>query len=202
MNRFIVILVTLFILTAFNFTAQAEEGHHVLGVQAGHVGLSGDVASRYGNALGFGAFFDYAASDMLDFEFGYLNSKHTSNSLSMTQNAMSMAILYNVDQFDIFIPYLRGGAEFVSANEDIVNPATLTASGYSTTAFGLDLGFGGKFVLGSNFMSGIDLTYHSIFDANVSLPNGTSTKALQSYMTVMLRFGYVFGESKKEGKTF
>ncbi|MDZ4678662.1 MAG: outer membrane beta-barrel protein [Oligoflexia bacterium] len=202
MNRLIVVFTTLFILTLFYKTAQAEEGHHALGFQAGHVGLSGDVGSRYGNALGWGVFADYAASDWLDFELGYLNSKHTNNSLSMTQNALSASILYNVDQFDLFIPYLRGGAEFVSANEDIVNPSNLVPSGYSTTAFGLDVGFGGKFLIGTNFMAGADFTYHSMFDSNVSLPNGTNAKAIQSYLTVMLRLGFVFGAEKKEGKTF
>src|SRR4051812_49350048 len=88
----------------------AEEGHHTLGVQAGQVGLSGDVGSTYGNALGLGGFFDYAASDWLELELSYLTSKHGSNNLNLIQNDYAAYMIYNIDTLDAFTPYLKGGA--------------------------------------------------------------------------------------------
>src|SRR5258708_2446441 len=115
MIRLLFILSALFFLTAFfgiDF-AHSEEGHHSIGIQAWQVGLTSDFGSLYGNALGYGAFFDYASSDWLEFELSYLTSKHTSNNLNYTQGVYGLSVIYNVDQFHILIPYLRGGAEFV-----------------------------------------------------------------------------------------
>jgi hypothetical protein len=203
-RRLIVVFAALFLLTVFFGVedVRAEEGRHTVGVQAGQVGLSGDVANFYGNALGWGLFFDYAASDWLEFEVSYLNSRHTKNSAGYSQGVFGAGVLYNIDQFDIFVPYLRGGAEFISVTGDLPSPVTLAS--YSTTGFGLAVGVGGKFLLGENFMTGLDLTYHSAFDASVTPTGGSSTKILQSFTTIMLRLGFVFdgGGSGNPNKTF
>src|SRR5262249_211139 len=57
--------------------AMAEEGHHTIGAQAGNVGLAGDVGNAYQNSIGAGLFFDYAASDWIEMEVGWLNSHHS-----------------------------------------------------------------------------------------------------------------------------
>jgi hypothetical protein len=203
-RRLIVVFATLFLLTVFFGveSVHADEGRNTLGIQAGQVGLSGDVASAYGNALGFGVFFDYAASDWLEFELSYLNSRHTKNSFGYSQNVIGAGVLYNVDQFDIFVPYLRGGAEFISVSADLPSPVVPAA--HSTTGFGLNVGVGGKFLLGNNFMTGLDLTYHSAFESSITPPGGTSTKVIQGFTTIMLRLGYVFdgGGSSNPNKTF
>jgi hypothetical protein len=112
LRRLIAVFAFLFAITLIGLsTAHAEEGHHSLGIQGGHVGLSDANLSAYGNNIGYGAFFDYAASDYLEIELGFLTSKHTNNSLSLSKNAYSLAALYIFDQVDIFIPYLRGGAK-------------------------------------------------------------------------------------------
>jgi opacity protein-like surface antigen len=195
MKRLIFVFTALLLLT-FLFqveAAQAEEGRHYLGVQAGQVGLTGDVGSAYGSALGVGAFFNYAASDFLEFQLSWLTSHHSSNNLALTQNSYALILQYNLDQLDIFTPYIEGGAEFASHVQDI--PGLSGNASYNTTAFGLDLGIGAKVDLGKSFMTGLDFTYHNIFDASATPPGLSAVKAIQSYFTVMLRFGFVFGGS-------
>ncbi len=204
--RLIYVFSTLLLITLIlNISdANAEEGHHTLGVQAGEVGLSGDVGNIYGNALGGGLFFDYAASDYLELELSWLTSHHTgSNSgvfgsppLSLTQNSYMVALQYNIDTLDIFTPYLKGGAEFINHGQDVINPQTLANSPANTTGFGLDIGVGSKVDVGSHLMAGLDLLYHSIFTTTYTPPNSpASVNTIQSYFTVMLRLGYSFGET-------
>ncbi len=196
MSRLIAVFIALlFLALAFESEmAFSEEGRHSVGFQAGQVGLTNDVGLVYGNALGWGLFFDYAASDWLEFELDYLNSKHSSNSLSLAQSTYEAAVLYNVDQIDVFIPYIKCGAEFVGHTQDLVSSGGIKS--YEANAFGLDLGFGGKILLGKSFMSGVDFAYHGIFDASVTPAGAATTKAAQSYFTVMLRLGFVFGSAK------
>ncbi len=174
--------------------ALAEEGHHSIGIQGGQVLLSGDVASTYGNALGLGAFFNYAASDWLEFQLGWLNSKHTTTAngqnVAMTQNAFNADILYDIDQFDVFVPYVKGGVDLVTHSPQDVVGTTGNLSGQSYSGFGLNLGIGGQFILGKNFFTGLDITYHSIFDVSTSAPGASSVKVLQSFTTVLVQMGF------------
>lgn len=184
--------------------AFATEGHHTLGIQGGEEMLTSDVGGNFSNALGFGAFFDYAASDYLEFELSWINSSHpltnsTLNingvsvpvsSFSLVDNSFMLALQYDIDTYDIFTPYLKGGAEFTSASMNIPSSGTL-----SSTAFGLDIGFGARADLGSNFMAGLDLLYHSMFTGTATLAgSSTAVNVVESYYTVMLRLGYAFGE--------
>src|SRR5437868_4994702 len=115
LRRLIIVFTALLALTIVVHisNAQAEEGHHVLGVQAGEVGLSGDVGNTYGNALGYGAFFDYAASDWLELELSWIYSRHTgsnpvnASTLNLNQNSYAIALLYDIDTYDIFTPYIK-----------------------------------------------------------------------------------------------
>lgn len=180
--------------------AYAEEGHHSFGVQAGEVGLSSDVGSIYGNALGSGLFFDYAASDYLEFELSWLNSHHSGsnptfgNPMSLTQNAYMVALQYDIETYDIFTPYLKGGAEFDNHGQDVINPTTQANTPVNTTGFGIDVGIGSKVDFTKYLMAGLDIMYHSMFTATV-IPAGTSTSVntIESYFTVMLRVGFTFG---------
>jgi opacity protein-like surface antigen len=204
LKRLIFVFATLLALTILVDVnqAEAEEGHHSLGVQAGEVGLSSDVGNIYSNALGMGAFFDYAASDFLEFELSWINSHHTgtnplnASTLNLQQNAYALALQYNIDTYDIFTPYIKGGAEFVTHTQDIVGANNQTGS-YSTTGFGLDAAAGCKVNFTQNLMAGLDLTYHSIFTASVT-PTGNfnAVNTIESYFTVMLRFGFTFGGEK------
>src|ERR1700722_545978 len=156
MNRLILIS-TIFLAFVFfvrNPKALADEGKLTFGAEAGEVGLSQDVGSTYGNALGAGAFFTYAPSDFLDFQLSWLTSHHTSNNLNLVQNAYIADLIYKVDQFDIFTPYIEGGAEFVGHTQDVLNTSTGTTSSSSNTGFGLNIGFGAKVDLGKNFQTG------------------------------------------------
>jgi len=192
----------LFVTLMLNVTgAYAEEGHHTLGIQAGEELLSNDVSSNFSNALGFGAFFDYAASDYLEFELSWINSSHPSygttvingssvGSYNLVNNSFIAALQYDFGTLDIFTPYVKGGAEFTTASENVPVIGTL-----SSTAFGLDLGFGAKADIGSNLMAGLDLMYHNMFTGTATIPGTTGTiNVIESYFTVMLRFGYSFGE--------
>lgn len=185
------IWVALFVAILFSASAPAEEGRHTLGLEAGHVALGGDVGSMYGNAVGGGIFFRYAASDFLEFEINLMGSRHSQNSLSLKQNSLGLAVLYNIDQFDIFVPYVKGGAEFVGHTQDL--PSPVNPASYESNGFGLIIGAGAQVLLGANFMTGLDLTYHSIFDTTVTPTGGTATKAIQPYTTVMLQVGFRFG---------
>ena len=195
-TRFIYLLAVLLALTVFMQvqTVQAEEGKTILGAQAGEVGLSQDVGATYGNALGLGAFLEYGASDFLEFQLSWLNSYHSSNGLSLNQNAYAMDAVWDIDQFDIFTPYLEGGAEFVTHTQTIANPASPTSiAPYNSTGFGLNVGAGAKLDLGSHLMAGLDFIYHNMFTATVTPPgSSTSVNAVESYFTVLLRLGISF----------
>jgi len=196
MRRLIYVFSTLLALTVFLGieNANAGEGQVTVGAQAGEVGLGGDVGNTYGSALGVGAFFSYAASDFLEFELGWLSSKHSGNGLNLAQNAYNLDIIYDVDQFDIFVPYIKGGAEFVTHQQDIVNvsPAGITST--NLTGFGLNVGLGARVDLGKNFMTALDFDFHNIFNTTVTPIGGSgSINAIQSYFTVLLRFGFAFG---------
>jgi opacity protein-like surface antigen len=177
-------------------SAFADEGHHTLGVEGGQVGQSGDVSTLYGNALGYGAFFKYAASDFLEVEFEYLHSQSNQNNLNHNQNSLGLTAIWDLDVWDIFVPYLKGGAEFVSASNDYPSLG-LPATGVSANGFGLDVGLGAAVLLGNNFMTGLDFTYHDIFDVSVTPPGyPNSVKAIQPYWTVLLQIGFMFGGGK------
>ncbi|MCC6277835.1 MAG: outer membrane beta-barrel protein [Oligoflexia bacterium] len=201
-RRLIVTFAFLIAITLMSLsTARAEEGLHTFGLQGGHVGLTDANLGTYGNNLGYGVFFDYAASDYLEIELSGLTSKHTNNSLSLAKTAISISALYMIDQIDIIIPYLKGGAEFDNHTQDALNPVTATS--FSTTGFGLNVGAGAKFMASDSFSVGLDLTYHSMFETKIALANGTEAKGIQSYFTALLRLGLVFGDGgKRPGKTF
>jgi opacity protein-like surface antigen len=184
--------------------ARAEEGHHTFGVQGGQEGLTSDVSTGFSNALGIGAFFDYAASDYLEFELSWINSTHPGGgtivengqtfaigTTNLVDNSFMLALQYDIDTYDIFTPYLKGGAEFATASVNIPG----SVGNLSTTGFGLDIGVGSRVELGSNFMAGLDFMYHSMFTASATVPNsgGASVNLIESYYTVMLRLGFTFG---------
>ena len=179
--------------------AFAEEGRHSLGIQGGQVGLFQDVGSTYGSALGAGAFFDYASSDWLELELAYLGSRHSLNGLSLNQSSYTASMIYNIDELDAFTPYLRLGAEYVSHTQDVWTNTLTGPPGISSTnnsGFGLDMGLGGKFMVGNNFSAGLDVIYHSVFDVSVTPLGSNSQKVIQSYYTVLFRLAYVFSASK------
>lgn len=192
MVKILSIFTTLFLLVLLNFSAHAEEGVHSVGVQGGQVLLSGEVLDRYSNALGIGGFFNYAASDFLEFQLAFNTSNHTSNSKSLNRQSYELGVIYNIDEFDIFVPYLKGGAELIAHKQDFVG-----ANGISTNGFGLNFGVGSAVLLGKDFMTGLELTYHSAFDVSYSA-GGVSQKAIQPYTTVMVLFGYRFSSSSKK----
>jgi opacity protein-like surface antigen len=172
--------------------AMAEEGKHVIGVQAGHVGQQGNtVGPMYGNGLGYGVFFNYAGSDFLEFQMGFLSSRHTRDGLELSQHALSAAAQYNIDQLDIFVPYAKGGAEFVFHNQSLQHPQGWKQE-VSPMAFGLLVGIGTQLLVSQNFMTGLDITYHPVFDASSSV-GGVNYATVQSYLTVLVQFGYRLG---------
>jgi opacity protein-like surface antigen len=180
--------------------SNADEGRHTLGVQAGQVGLSSDVGTVYGNALGVGAYFDYAASDWLELELSFISSKHSQNNLNLTQNDYAAYMVYNIDTFDAFTPYLKGGAEFVGHTQDIPNVNVLggVSTNQSYTGFGLGFGIGGKFQIATHFSAGLDVLYHDIFTVSATPPGAISgsVNVIQNFYTVMLRLGFTFGNEK------
>lgn len=192
--------IVLIFVSGIPHSLRAEDGRHTFGVQSGQVGLLQDVGSTYGSALGYGAFFDYASSDWLELELSFLASKHSLGNLNLTQNSYNASVIYNIDELDSFTPSFKVGAEFVTHSQDIYSN-NLTASpsvvSSNNTGFGLLIGAGGKFMLGSHFSAGLDITYHSLFDVLVTPPgNSSSQKVIQSYYTLLLKIGYVFGANK------
>ena len=191
----ITVTALLALLSLSSFYVHAEEGRHVIGVQGGHVGMTQKVGEDYGSALGYGAFFNYAGSDFLELQLNYLQSKHTRNNLNLDQKVFGISALYIIDQIDAFVPYAKGGAEFISHTQDIENQTTATTASYNSQAFGLLLGAGTQFLIGSNMMAGLDFAYHSVFEATTTV-GARNVPTIQSFFTVMLQFGYRFGSGK------
>ncbi len=187
--------------------AFAEEGVHSIGVQGGQVTLTNDWGSPYGNALGGGVLYRYAASDYLELELGWLNSKHNSNangsSISLNQNAFNVDVLYDFDVLDILVPYIKGGVDYVTHTQDVVGPfSNLYNQNYN--GFGLNIGFGGDFLLSKRLTAGLDFTYHNIFTAQTTSLSATPVNVIGSYFTVMAHLLFRFGDASSTNphKTF
>ncbi len=181
----------LLVLSSLGFSTRAfavDEGDVRLGVMAGHVGLMGDVASGRSNSLGYGAVFGYASSDQMIFELGYLQSAHD----NLTHSEMLVGLNYYLGSYDALYPQITGGVSFLSNKfRDTTNPIPNTD--ISSNGFGLYFGGGIDFEMGSHLLAGIQGRYNKAFDTTVTLANGSSVKAIQDNITVMLRVIFTLG---------
>jgi opacity protein-like surface antigen len=190
---------TFLILVALSFSQIlfAEEGIHSVGLRGGQTLLSSDWGSPYGNALGAGLLYRYAASDWLEVELGYLNSKHSGTAnggnVGLSQNAFSVDVLYNIDTFDILVPYIKGGVEYVTHTQDVAGTSA-NLGNQSYNGFGLNIGAGGDFIISKKFAAGIDFTFHDIFTVQSSGFSGNGpVNVIGNYYTVMAHALFRFG---------
>lgn len=159
-----------------------QENEIRAGAEAGHVGLLSDVGDRSGNAIGLGVFGNYMASSDLFFELSYLASSHDSEELKHSQ--YEAGIGYYFDSYDMAYFSTLAGVDFVNHQ--------LGPEQASSTAFGLYGGMGIEFELGSRMIAGLQGKYHWMFDTSVTTNTGSSIKAVQSFITVLARVGFVF----------
>jgi hypothetical protein len=157
-----------------------KESELRIGAQGGNVNLLGDVGNSGQNGMGFGAVVDYAVTEEILFEVGYLTSAHE----SVNHTDLSLGINLNLNNYDVAYGYVSGGASFLS--NSFSNPS-ITGS-----AFGVYVGGGFDFELGRNFVTGIQLKHQKAFEATKSV-SGVAVKTVQDSTTVLLRFMFTFG---------
>ncbi len=153
-----------------------------LGIQAGQVGLLQDVGGRSGNAVGFGAFFNFAASEDLMFEIGYLSSQHT----RLSHSEVPIGINYYFENSEKLAYQALAGATFISHSLQ-EHPVDLSSSG-----FGLYIGAGLDLDVSNSLKSGVQLRYVKGFEQTVQLATGERIASIQDHYTLMLRLAYEF----------
>ncbi len=150
----------------FYFNSFAINGLN-LGVELGHVGLTGKAAT-YGNALGFSAEIGLFASSFwaITSRFGY--SSHSQNFTMMHPSFSADLHFYQIDDFDFSIG-VGPGFYFFSRGND------------SKTNFGINFGALAQVCLDS-LQLGIGWRWHNIFDPQIG----------DNFWTVAMRVGYLF----------
>jgi len=180
--RFAILIFALF----FTQTSYADisEGQIRLGVTGGHIGLLNDVGDRAGNALGFGGFANYAVSNEMQFELGYLASSH--NNLRHSEVSAGVNLFFNSYDAAYFAALM--GVNFVGHD---VNYARASSSGMALYA-----GLGVDFELGKNFGAGLYAKYHYAFETSVTDATSRQTvKAIQHWVSVLARVMFVIPNS-------
>ena len=166
------VIIVFLSVNAFGF----DEGQIRLGVQGGHVGLLQDVGSTHGNGLGLGALVGYLATDDLAFELSYTISNHD----NLVHSDFATGVNYYFNNFESFYLYGSGGVNFVNHK--------LTLIKKSSGAFGLYGGLGADVEVGTKFLAGLQVLYHSVFDSSVkATPSSPSQAAIQDFLTVYFR---------------
>jgi len=164
----------------------ASEGQIRFGAQGGHVGLLDTVGEKAGNAVGFGGIFNYAMSEEMMLELTYTTSSHTGSSVHLRHNDFGAGVNFYFNSYDMAFFYAAAGVNFISHE--------LTDLNKTATGFGLYGGLGVDIDLGKNFSSGVQAIYHKAFDSSVDI-GGVSQKAIQDYVTVMVRLLFVIPKS-------
>lgn len=163
------------------YASPYKTGDMRVGLQSGPVGLLQDVGSRSGSALGYGAFFNYASSEELMFEVGYIASEHTR--LSHTELPIGFNFYPSTSGFSY---HLAAGVTFITNRLD-EKPVELSSSG-----FGVYVGGGGELPITRNINAGLQLKYVKGFEQTVQLGDGSKAKSLQDNYTLFLRLSYIF----------
>lgn len=166
-----------------------DEGEFRAGIMGGHVGLIGDVGGDGRNALGVGALVGYAFTDEMFFNIGYMGSTHE----SVKHRDISVGVDFYFNSYDLAYLYGAGGVSFLHND---IDPPTGATTGASADAFGLYLGAGADFELGTALLAGLQFRYQKAFEAESTINISgvpTKTKVVQDSVTVMLRALFRFG---------
>jgi hypothetical protein len=167
--------------------ADINQGDVRLGLTGGHVGLLSDVGDRHGNALGFGGYANYTITSEMQFELGYLTSSHNNN-YKRSEISAGVNIFFNSYDAAYFAALM--GVDFVGA--DIGDPIRATSSGMALYG-----GLGVDFELNKHFSAGLYAKYHYAFETSVNnaATAGSTVKAIQSWMSVLVRIAYIIPNS-------
>lgn len=183
-NLLVLLTALLFSTTSFAADDLMNKG----GVLLGNVALNSDANSTgMSNTLGYGAFVDFAASDMFLMELSGVYSTHTGNGTAkLTQTDISVSPILNLTTFDVATPFLTAGVNLINRNLDLGGAGTASGSG-----FGVNIGLGVDFNFGEQFVAGLMAKYVNAFEQNVTV-NGASVKLMSNYTDIMARFGVRF----------
>lgn len=176
--RFLITLIisSLFALNVYAFTT----GDLRAGLSLGRVGLLQDVGNRSGNASGLGGQFNYANSEDLMFEIGYLKSAHK----ELNHTEVPMGFNYYFSEWQFFKFYLSLGVCYISnvLTDDTID---LTSSGFG--AYG---GGGFDIYVIPHLVTGLQTRYVKGFEQTVQRSNGEKVASLQDNFTLMFRVSY------------
>ena len=176
---------------ALSVSALAADPQSQVGLQLGNVALTGDVTnSGLSNAIGYGAFYDFAASDVFELDMGLLYSQHTGTSgalnTKLTQTDLNIDAKWILVNYDVINPYGLAGVDILSRNLDLGAGGSGSASG-----FGLNVGLGVDLLLSEQLMAGLLFKYVYAFEQSTTI-GGASVKIMQPYNTILARVGFRF----------
>lgn len=155
--------------------ASALDGVY-LGAQAGFVSPTGNGASAYKNAVGFGIDLGLRTNPILDLMLGFQYSAHSENVPGvgdLTSFRQSLTAEIHVARFNDFDVTLGGGPGFY----------IYKAGGTSDTKFGLNFGGAIDMLVNDTLNVGVGTRYHAVFGT-------TGTQG--GFFTVQMRIGYLF----------
>jgi len=185
------LMIALLSVFASSIALAANDAQSQLGLQIGNVSLTGDVTnSGLSNGIGYGAFYDFAASDMFELDLGLLYSSHTGNNngvnTKLTQTDADIAAKFVFANYDVINPYGLVGVDLISRSLDLG-----TAGSGSGSGFGLDFGLGADLMLSEQWMAGLLYRYVWAFEQTTTI-GGNSVKIIQPFNVIVAKLGFRF----------
>lgn len=161
----------------------AEIGDWRLGVQAGQVGLQGDVGNDDENSVGFGITGGTYLREDLVFEADFLSSSHT----GVDHHQLSFGGNWYFGDYVAAYPNIAAGVSFVSNK---IKSIDQTGEG-----FGVYLGGGFDFEITPRITTGIHLRYLKAFEGKTVIA-GQEYTTVDDVAMVLLKIVYYFGSEQ------
>lgn len=169
-------------------SAYADEGDLTVGLNLGQTIYASSEMDAFGsNAMGFGGYFGFSPSDILNIMMNLMYSPYSENSneADLFYGTLDVQLKTN---YDMMMPYFGAGLGFYrnSISTNLVDGAS--------TAFGINFGGGLDVLIADKFTVGFAANYHTVFNQDIS--NVTS---LADFFDIMLKVGYRFNTGTSSG---
>lgn len=174
-------------ISSASFTDSAKAEGHAAGLQVGQVWLAGNISDNAENSIGYGAFYEYTASEVFALQVNLLRSSHDE---ILTLTSSTVGFKANLFFYDQLVPYALLGMGLYFTSEDLSN-STVTEN-VSATVFGLNLGIGADLNLGEMFFAGFQFNLHNLFSSNVKTDNFGEVEVSGRWTGFIVRSGVRF----------
>lgn len=170
--------------------AQGELKKHTAGLQVGQVWLAGEISENVENNIGYGALYEYTASDVFSAQASFMRSSHDE---ILTITSTGLAFKANLFFYDQLVPYALVGMGLYFVNQDIIPAESTTpVETVSATVFGLNVGLGADLNLGEDVFSGMQFSLHNLFSSTQTTETLGKQEISGRFANFLIRAGYRF----------